>query len=59
MGGDTFRALEELEIAEDRIGDALADLDNLLRDWADRYHDDDGVPMVLQMGVGHRDEDNA
>ncbi len=57
--GETFRALEELEIAEEHIGDALADLDNLLRDWADRYHDDDGVPMVLQMGVGHRDEDSA
>ncbi|GAB4152475.1 MAG: hypothetical protein Fur0046_32140 [Cyanobacteria bacterium J069] len=54
-----LRVLEELDIPADRIEDALADLDQVLRDWGDRYHKEGGVPFVVQMAVGPKDEEEA
>lgn len=48
----TMRLLEELDIPADRINLALEDLDEVVRAWADRHHQDGGVPFVLQMVAG-------
>jgi Peptidase family S48/Heterocyst differentiation regulator C-terminal Hood domain len=53
---NVVRVLEELDIAPDRIDEALTDLDKLLRDWADRYHQAGGKPFVLQMVAGLNDK---
>ncbi len=47
-----MRVLEELDIPPDRIDQALEELDEVLREWADRYHKDGGKPFVVQMVVG-------
>ena len=55
-----LRVLEELDIAPDRLDSAMAELDQLLQDWANRHHQAGGVPFILQMmageeGVGNRE----
>jgi len=50
-----LRVLEVLEIPEDKIEEAFAELDQLLRQWADRYHQDGTQPFVLQMVAGQDD----
>lgn len=52
-----MRVLEELDIPEDRIDDALSELDEVIRAWADKYHDKDGKPVVLQMAFGPKEEE--
>ncbi|WP_448570875.1 heterocyst differentiation master regulator HetR [Trichothermofontia sp.] len=47
-----MRILEELDIPADRIDQALEELDEVLRQWADRYHQEGGESMILQMVVG-------
>lgn len=47
-----MRVLEELDIPADRIDQALEELDEVLRQWADRYHQAGGESMILQMVVG-------
>ncbi|WP_448560407.1 heterocyst differentiation master regulator HetR [Trichothermofontia sp.] len=47
-----MRVLEELDIPADRIDQALEELDEVIRQWADRYHQEGGELMVLQMVVG-------
>ncbi len=47
-----MRVLEELDISPDRIDRALEELDEVIREWADRYHQDGGLPFVVQMVVG-------
>jgi hypothetical protein len=52
-----FRAVEALDIPRDRVEMALSDLDTLLREWADRYHDPSGgEPVVLHLAVGERQD---
>ena len=53
----TMRVLEELEIPAAQIDRAFQELDQLLRDWADRHHHRDGEAIVLQMAIGERDMD--
>jgi hypothetical protein len=53
------RMLEELDISPDRMSDALTDLDELLRAWADRYHQAGGEPFVLQMVAGPKEETSS
>lgn len=49
----TLRILEELDIPTDRIEEALGELDVILRDWADRYHDDNATQtFAVQMVAG-------
>lgn len=50
------RVLEELDIPPDRLDEALQELDELLRSWADRYHQAGGKPFVLQMVAGLAEE---
>lgn len=52
------RILEELDIVPDRVDQALDELDELLRTWADRYHSSsgDGIAFQLQMAVAPQEE---
>ncbi|MDB9526802.1 heterocyst differentiation master regulator HetR [Oscillatoria sp. CS-180] len=50
--GKTVRILEELDIPADKLADAITELDDTIRAWADKYHETGGRPMVLQMAVG-------
>jgi hypothetical protein len=50
------RILEELDIPFDRIDQALEELDEVIRAWADRYHQEGGKPFILQMAIGKKDE---
>ena len=52
----TMRVLEELEVQSDQLDLALEELDEIIRMWADKYHNKSGESIILQMAVGHRDE---
>ncbi len=52
-----MRALEELDIPADRVDRALEELDEILRQWADRYHQTGGEPMVLQFVFGPKEDE--
>lgn len=52
-----MRALEELDIPVDRVDDALNELDQVIRQWADKYHQVGGEPFVMQMAIGPREEE--
>lgn len=54
---NTMRVLEELEIPANQIRTALDELDEIIRDWADKYHDKNGEPIVLQMAIGKRENE--
>ncbi|MGV0026652.1 heterocyst differentiation master regulator HetR [Phormidesmis priestleyi] len=51
-----MRVLEELDIPVDRIDQALEELDEVIRAWADRYHKDGGKPFIVQMVIGPGDQ---
>ena len=51
-----MRVLEELDIPPEKIDRALEELDEVIRQWADRYHQVGGQPMVLQMVLGSKEE---
>ncbi|KAM3115468.1 heterocyst differentiation master regulator HetR [Phormidesmis sp. 146-33] len=51
-----MRVLEELDIPADRLDRALEELDEVIRAWADRYHQDGGKPFVVQMVIGPVDQ---
>jgi len=53
--GNTVRILEELDIPPEKLPDAITELDETIRAWADKYHEAGGRPMVLQMAVGQQD----
>lgn len=52
------RMLETLDIPAERIDQALEELDEVLRQWADRYHSYEGKhkTFVVQMVVGEKDD---
>jgi len=50
----TMRVLEELNIPEQDREAALKELDQVIRAWADKYHQPGGEPTLLQMVVGHQ-----
>ena len=50
----TLRILEELDMPPEKIGPALDELDELMRAWADKYHQAGGEPTILQMAVGKK-----
>ncbi|MGL5081320.1 MAG: heterocyst differentiation master regulator HetR [Microcoleaceae cyanobacterium] len=52
-----MRVLEELDIPAERIDQALEELDEVVRQWADRYHQDGGEPMILQMVFGFKEKE--
>jgi hypothetical protein len=53
-----MRVLEELDIPESRLDQALEELDEVIRAWADRYHQDGGVPFMLQMAAGLKEDED-
>ena len=53
---NTMRAVEELDIPVDQIEQAIDELDEVIRSWGDKYHQEGGVPMILQMVFGNKDE---
>ncbi|HEY9624888.1 MAG TPA: heterocyst differentiation master regulator HetR [Crinalium sp.] len=55
-GAGVLRILEELDIAPERIDRAFEELDEILRAWADRYHEVGGKPVILQMVVGQKED---
>lgn len=50
-----IRILEELDIPPERIEQAFEELDEVIRAWADRYHQSGGKPFVLQMVMGPKE----
>lgn len=52
---DIFRGLEVFDVPPEKREEALADLDELLKAWADKYHRDGGHPMILQLAAGTRE----
>ncbi|MBE9217199.1 heterocyst differentiation master regulator HetR [Plectonema cf. radiosum LEGE 06105] len=53
---NTMRVLEEMDISPERIDQALEELDQIIRAWADKYHQVGGEPMLLQMVFGKKEE---
>ncbi len=51
-----MRVLEELDIPEEKIDRAFDELDEVIRAWADRYHQPGGTPMLLQMVFGEGEQ---
>jgi hypothetical protein len=51
-----MRILEELDIPRERMDEAMEELDQVIRSWADKYHKDGGVPMILQMVFGKKED---
>jgi hypothetical protein len=49
-----LRILEELDIPEENLEAAFLELDELIRDWANRYHQDGTNSTVLQMVIGSK-----
>ena len=47
-----LRIVEELNISASRGEAALAELDQMVREWADRHHQEGGESIVLHMTVG-------
>ncbi len=50
----TMRVLEELDIPAEKRQTAFKELDEVLRIWADKYHQPGGEPTLLQMAIGHQ-----
>jgi hypothetical protein len=48
--------LEELNLVPEQQQQAFAELDELVRAWADRYHKPHGFPFVLQSVIGTQDK---
>ncbi|MBF2004311.1 MAG: heterocyst differentiation master regulator HetR, partial [Chlorogloeopsis fritschii C42_A2020_084] len=52
---NTMRVLEELDIPLEKVEQAMEELDEIIRAWADKYHKDGGVPTILQMVFGKKE----
>lgn len=51
-----MRVLEELDIPPHKIDQAMEELDEVVRAWGDKYHQAGGMPFIMQMVVGMREE---
>ncbi len=51
-----MRVLEQLDISDEKLPGALAELDQLLRDWGDRHHEEGAQQVSVQMVVGPDDQ---
>lgn len=49
---NVMRLLEELDIPPENVDQAMAELDEIIRSWGDKYHRDGGEPFLLQMVFG-------
>ncbi|MDB9445844.1 heterocyst differentiation master regulator HetR [Anabaena sp. CS-542/02] len=53
---NTMRALEELDIPAEKWDQAMTELDEIIRAWGDKYHQSGGIPMILQMVFGRKED---
>ncbi|QYX31586.1 heterocyst differentiation master regulator HetR [Sphaerospermopsis torques-reginae] len=53
---NSMRAVEELDIPLEKMQEAMEELDEIIRAWADKYHCVGGTPMILQMAFGNQDD---
>lgn len=53
---DTMRILEELDVPPEHLETAMTELDEIIRAWADKYHQVGGKPIVVQMAMGHKED---
>jgi hypothetical protein len=53
---NSMRVLETMDVPPDRLEQALEELDEVIRAWADKYHQEGGVPMILQMVFGNKED---
>ncbi|NJL85345.1 MAG: heterocyst differentiation master regulator HetR [Leptolyngbyaceae cyanobacterium SM1_1_3] len=53
---DTMRILEELDVPPEHLETAMTELDELIRVWADKYHQAGGKPIVVQMAMGRKED---
>ncbi|MCW6035006.1 heterocyst differentiation master regulator HetR [Spirulina subsalsa FACHB-351] len=51
-----MRVLEELDVYPEDLESAKAELDQVIRAWADKYHKKGGTPMILQMIFGDKED---
>jgi Peptidase family S48/Heterocyst differentiation regulator C-terminal Hood domain len=51
-----MRVLEALDIPVETTTQALEELDEIIRQWADRYHQEGGRPFIMQMAFGIRED---
>jgi Peptidase family S48/Heterocyst differentiation regulator C-terminal Hood domain len=52
---NVIRVLEELDIPVDSVNQAFEELDEIIRAWADRYHQKGGKIFSLQMVIGPKE----
>ncbi|MEH2384386.1 MAG: heterocyst differentiation master regulator HetR, partial [Nostoc sp.] len=53
---NAMRLLEELDILPEKMEQAMEELDEVIRAWADKYHEDGGIAVVLQTAFGERED---
>ncbi|WP_414517421.1 heterocyst differentiation master regulator HetR [Nostoc sp. PCC 9305] len=53
---NAMRLLEELDILPEKMDQAMEELDEVIRAWADKYHQDGGIAVVLQTAFGERED---
>ncbi|MBN3950184.1 MAG: heterocyst differentiation master regulator HetR [Nostoc sp. NMS7] len=53
---NAMRLLEELDIRPEKMEQAMEELDEVIRAWADKYHEDGGIAVVLQTAFGERED---
>lgn len=51
-----MRVLEELDVLPEQMDAARAELDEVIRAWADKYHNKQGIPMIAQMVFGIKED---
>ncbi|MEH2112792.1 heterocyst differentiation master regulator HetR [Nostoc sp.] len=52
---NAMRLLEELDILPEKMEQAMEELDEVIRAWADKYHQDGGIAVILQTVFGERE----
>jgi hypothetical protein len=53
---NAMRLLEEFDILPEKMEQAMEELDEVIRAWADKYHQDGGIAVVLQTVFGERED---
>ncbi len=53
---NAIRVLEELDILPEKMEQAIEELDEVIRAWADKYHQDGGIPMIFQAAFGQKED---
>jgi hypothetical protein len=52
-----MRVMETLDVPPERLEQAVEELDEIIRNWADRYHKRGEPTMIVQMVFGPKDDD--